>query len=134
MSTELYWLSLTLVATALFAFPYVLNRVAKRGLLGTLANPSPDDAPLAPWAERAQRAHANAVENLVIFAPAVLVVHTLNIGNSTTVLACKMYFIFRLVHYIVYTFGVIVLRTVAFFGGWLCIVLLLWRALEVMSL
>ena len=77
MSKELYWLSLTLAMTALFWAPYVLNRMVVRGLLGTMANPSPGDAPLAPWAERAKRAHSNALENLALFAPAVLAVHAL---------------------------------------------------------
>src|SRR5690348_17324885 len=57
MSKELFWLSLTLAMTALFFLPYVLNRIMVRGLWATMANPSPDDTPLSPWAQRAQRAH-----------------------------------------------------------------------------
>ena len=42
MTTELYWLTLTALMTALFWVPYVLNRVAMTGLGGTLAGGAPD--------------------------------------------------------------------------------------------
>ena len=129
MSKELFWLALTLAMTALFAFPYVLNRVAVRGLAATMANPSPGDKPLAPWASRAQRAHANAVENLVLFAPAVLAVHVLNRGDSITAIACALYFFSRLVHYVVYAAGIPVARTLAFAGGWVGVAILVLRLL-----
>ena len=51
--------------------------MAVLGLTGVFANPSAGDKRLARWAERAKRAHANAVENLVIFAPAAIAVHVL---------------------------------------------------------
>ena len=129
MSKELYWLALTLLVTALFAFPYVLNRIAVRGLSGVLANPLPDDKPLADWAQRAQRAHVNAVENLAVFAPAVLLVHALNRGDGLTATAAATYFVCRVGHFAVYTMGVPVLRTLLFFGGWSATVALLARAL-----
>ena len=132
MSTELFWLCWTLAATALFPFPYVLNRVAVRGVIRTMGNPSPDDKPLAPWAERAQRAHANAVENLVLFAPAVLAVHLLNRGDSLTAAACGLYFAARMIHYVVYTAGIPVVRTLAYFGGWAAIAILIARLLGVL--
>ena len=118
MTTELHWLALTLAATALFPFPYVLNRIAVRGLKGTLDNPSADDRPLAPWAQRARCAHANAVENLVVFAPAVLAVHATAAGNAMTAVACAVYFFSRVLHCLAYTAGVPGIRTLAFFAGW----------------
>ncbi|TXC67498.1 MAPEG family protein [Piscinibacter aquaticus] len=129
MSTELFWLALTLAVTALLPFPYVLNRIAVRGLGGALANPSPTDEPLAPWAERARRAHANAVENLVLFAPAALAIHLTQRGDGFTVAACMLYLLARLTHYLAYTFGIPGLRTLAFFGGWVGIAMLVARLL-----
>lgn len=129
MTKELWWLALTLAMTALFAFPYVLNRIAVRGLLGAMANPSPDDKPVPAWALRAQCAHANAVENLVVFAPAVLAVQVADRGDSLTAMACGIYFFSRLLHYLVYTTGIPVARTLAFFGGWAGIALLVGRLL-----
>ena len=118
MNNELFWLTLTLAMAALAPFPYVLNRMARRGLLGTMANPRSDDPPLADWAQRAQRAHANAAENLVVFAPAAIAVHVLAKGNDLSVFACQLYFFSRLIHYVVFAAGVPVLRTLAYFGGW----------------
>lgn len=92
MRIELCWLAWTLLVTLLACFPYVLNRFARRGLVGLVANPSSDDMPLAAWAQRAQRAHANAVENLVVFAPAVLAVVALHREDSLTAIACGVYF------------------------------------------
>jgi len=127
MSQEIHWLTLTLGMTLLFWVPYVLNRMAVRGIGGTLANPSPAATPLAPWAERARAAHANAAENLVMFAPAALAVHMLNLGNATTDLACAWYFYARLAHFIVYTAGIPVVRTLAFFAAWVGNALLVAR-------
>ncbi len=129
MTKELWWLSLTLALTALLAFPYVLNRIAVRGLMGTMGNPSADEKPVPAWAQRAQRAHGNAVENLVVFAPAVLAVQMANLGDAMTATACSLFFFSRLVHYIVYTAGVPVVRTLAFFGGWAGIAILVGRLL-----
>ena len=129
MSNDLYWLTWTLLTTAVFCFPYVLNRIAVRGLRGVFANPSPNDTPLADWAQRAQRAHANAVENLVVFAPAVLMVHVLQREDSLTAIAGALYFASRVVHFIVYTAGIPVIRTLVFFGGWAATVILLARLL-----
>jgi len=118
MTPELYWLSITLGMSALLPFPYVLNRIAVRGLGGALANPSPTAPPLAPWAERAKCAHANAVENLVLYAPAAIALHVLGLGTGLTASAAVVYFFARLTHYLVYLFGIPGLRTLAFFAGW----------------
>jgi uncharacterized MAPEG superfamily protein len=127
MSHELTWLTWTLGLTLLLWVPYVLNRIAVRGLWGTFDNPSASSAPLSPWAERARAAHSNAVENLVVFAPAALAVHALNLGNATTDLACALYFFARLAHFLVYSAGIPVVRTLAFFAGWAGTVLLVAR-------
>jgi len=129
-TNDLLWLSAVLAATALMGFPYVMNRFLVRGFWGTLRNPVADDPPLAAWAQRAQRAHYNAIENLAVFAPAVLTVHLLNAGNAETSGACALYFGARLLHYLVYAAGIPVLRTLAFLGGWVAIAILILRALS----
>ena len=118
MSRDIHWLVLTLGMTSLFWVPYVLDRMVVKGLWGTFANPSAVDPPLAPWAQRARAAHANAIENLAVFAPAALAVHALGIGNALTDTASAIYFFSRLAHVLVYSAGIPVLRTLAFFGGW----------------
>ena len=99
MSREIYWLALTLGLTLLFWVPYVLNRMVVRGIGGTMANPKATDTPLSAWAERAKAAHANAIENLAVFAPAALAVHGLGAGDATTAFGCALYFFSRLVHF-----------------------------------
>jgi uncharacterized MAPEG superfamily protein len=119
MPKELFWLTLTVAMTGLFWVPYILDRLGCRGLMGAMANPSPDEKPQSAWAVRQMNAHANAVENLVVFAPLVLTLHALAISTPTTVLACAVYFWARLAHFIVYTFGIPGLRTLAFAIGFL---------------
>ncbi len=117
MPNELFWLTLTAAMTGLFWVPYILDRIAVRGLLGAMANPSPGAPAHSRWAERQMRAHTNAVENLVVFAPLVLTLHALSISTATTAMACAVFFWARLGHYVVYSFGIPVLRTLCFAAG-----------------
>jgi len=119
VTSELYWLTLTALMTALFWAPYVLNRIAVSGLGGALAGTSPKSEGHSDWANRAIRAHSNAIENLTIFAPVVLIAHVLNISNSATKAAVVVYFFARLIHYIVYSAAIPAARTLAFTAGWL---------------
>ena len=119
MTTELYWLTLTALMTALFWLPYVLDRMVAIGLPKTLAGVGPDIGAQSAWAQRAMRAHINAIENLAIFAPIVLTAHLLNISNGVTRAAVVVYFFARLVHFVVYSAGVPAARTLAFTAGWL---------------
>ncbi|KAJ54693.1 hypothetical protein ACMU_16390 [Actibacterium mucosum KCTC 23349] len=118
MTNAMTLLTLILLATALMAFPYVLNRIAVRGLAGAMANPGTEDRALSAWADRAKAAHGNAIENLVVFAPALLAVEATGLANGATAIAASLYLVARVVHYIVYTMGIPVIRTLAFFGGW----------------
>lgn len=116
-TTELYLLVLTCSATALMWAPYMLARILTRGLMSALSNPDPSFPADPTWAERARRAHANAVENLAVFAPLVLLAGILAISTPATVLAAKLYLAARLIHYVVYTAGIPVVRTLAFLVG-----------------
>jgi uncharacterized MAPEG superfamily protein len=117
MSSELFWLVLTVAMTGLFWVPYILDRMMVRGLMGAMANPSPSEKAQSPWAQRMMAAHTNAVENLVIFAPLVLTARALSIATAATAFACALYFWSRLAHIVVYTLGIPVLRTLSFVGG-----------------
>lgn len=117
MSKELYWLTLTVAMTGLLWVPYILDRIMVRGAMGATANPSPNDKPQSAWAQRMNAAHANTVENLVVFAPLVLIAQTLNIHTASTAFACALFFWCRLIYVAVYTAGIPVLRTLAFVGG-----------------
>ena len=117
MTRELFWLTLTVILTGLLWVPYVLNRIMVRGVSGAMANPSRTDKPQAEWANRLMFAHDNAVENLIVFAPLVLILNAADVSTPTTVLTCAVYFWSRVVHLIVYTAGLPILRTLAFVVG-----------------
>jgi uncharacterized MAPEG superfamily protein len=82
-----------------------------------VANPSRTAKPHAEWATRLMFAHDNAVENLIIFAPLVLILAEIDYSSRWTVYACAVYFWARVAHLIVYTLGLPVFRTLAFLVG-----------------
>jgi uncharacterized MAPEG superfamily protein len=124
LTPELFWLTLTVILTGLLWVPYILNRCAIRGLGGAMANPTPGAKPHAPWATRLMFAHDNAVENLVIFAPLVLILNEIDYSTKWTVWACAVYFWARVAHLVVYTLGLPVFRTLAFTVGFFAQVVL----------
>jgi uncharacterized MAPEG superfamily protein len=117
VSSELLWLTLTVILTGVMWVPYMIDRVQVRGWARTLGNPSSKDKPQSPWAQRLYFAHTNAVDNLVVFAPLVLILDTMGRSTQTTIIACAVYFWARLAHAIVYALGLSVVRTVAFTIG-----------------
>jgi hypothetical protein len=68
MSTEIFFLTLTVGMTGLFWVPYILG-FATRGIMATLGYLDAKMPPQSDWAERMRLAHNNTVENLAIFAP-----------------------------------------------------------------
>lgn len=128
MSTTLTYLAWTVLFTALLWIPYILNAVMVRGLIDAVGYPA-SPKPLAPWAERAKKAHYNAVENLAIFAPAVLLAHVTGAANDTTAMAVLIYLLARIVHYVVYALAVPWLRTLSFTVGWVCTIVVVWQVL-----
>ena len=119
MSRELMWLTLTVILTGLLWVPYIIDRAMVRGVMGAMANPLRNDKPQSPWAQRLYFAHTNAVENLVVFAPLVLILDAEGHSTESTVIACAVYFWARLAHAVVYMLGIPVLRTLAFTVGFL---------------
>jgi uncharacterized MAPEG superfamily protein len=124
MTKELFWLTLTVALTGLIWIPYMLDRIIVRGLIGAMGNPLKDDQPQAAWAQRMMHAHANAIENLVVFGLLVLITDSLNIRTDLTAFACALYFWSRLAHVIVYTAGLPIGRTLAFTGGFIAQIIL----------
>jgi len=130
MTTELYWMTLTVLMTALFWLPYLLDRVVVRGLFTTLSSELETGTNHSLWAQRAIKAHQNAVENLAIFVPAVLALHVLNLSTPMTRSAVVVYFFARLLHYFVYAAAIPLARTVTFTLGWLSQIALLGTVLR----
>ncbi len=119
MNNEIFWLTMTIVLTSLLWVPYIIERIFEHQLIPALRNPNRDDRPKSQWANRLMYAHENAVENLVLFAPLVLLIIFLGISSEMTVLATMVYFYARIMHVLFYTFAIPYLRTIAFFAGFL---------------
>ena len=119
MTSELMNLTAVTVFTAILWMPYILNMIMVRGLVDAVGYPE-DPAPLSPWAQKMKAAHANAVENLVVFAALVLIANAAGVSNDATVMACQVYFWARVVHALSYTFAVPWIRTLSFVTGFAC--------------
>lgn len=120
MSAELYWMAATGVIVALMWAPYILGYIGNVGVVAALTVRKRDDVGDVPWVLRAKRAHMNAVENFVVFAPLCIAVVVADAASGATALAAMTYFWLRLGHWIVYTAGVPVVRTLLFAGGVVC--------------
>lgn len=79
----------------------------------------PRDLPGKPTilAGRGERAVRNQVESLVMFVPVVMVAQLADIHTAMTVLGAQVYLISRVLYMPLYWLGVPVLRTLAFAGG-----------------
>jgi uncharacterized MAPEG superfamily protein len=110
MKPELMWLlwavALALVQT-LVAVTGAFLQVGLPPLVGNRENfPA-----LAGWAGRADRAHRNMLQNLVLFTALVLVAVVAGKTNSTTLLGAQLFFWARLAYAFVYLAGIPWLRT-----------------------
>ena len=128
MDTELFYLALAALFTALLWVPYILDRFVRWGLRDTVGYPLNPPAQ-SPWAVRLMRAHHNAVENLVVFAALVLVAHAAGVSNEFTAGAAMMYFWARAVHVVAYVAAIPWVRTLAFVAGFCAQVVLAWQVL-----
>ncbi|MEP6607951.1 MAG: MAPEG family protein [Burkholderiaceae bacterium] len=118
MKAELLWLTFVTILTGLLWVPYVLDRLAVRGLSDTVGYPD-NPKPQSLWAQRLMKAHANAVENLVIFATLVLAANALGVTGTTVAMAAAVYFFARVVHVLAYVFALPWVRTLAFSVGFI---------------
>ena len=130
MTPELYWLALTATMTGLFWMPYILDRAVRRGVPGAFLTPKMEAAPVeAEWAQRAKRAHLNAVESIGPFAALVLVAQFSGASNSVTALGAAIYFWGRLGHYVTYTLGIPYLRTLTWTAALIGELMIAWQIL-----
>ncbi len=117
LGPELYWAIVTAIFTSLLWVPHILQRVMEMKPHDALRDPEHDAPTKAPWAQRAARAHTNAMENLPIFALFCIAIQMTGMGDSMTATAAMIYFYARVAHYIVYTLGLPWLRTPIFAVG-----------------
>jgi len=126
MKPELTYLVWVTILTAVMWVPYVLDRIGTWGLTDTVGYPD-SPRPQSAWARRMKAAHANAVENLAVFATLVLVANVVGVGNAATAFAAALYFWARVVHFIAYTFALPWVRTLGFTGGFIAQAIFAWQ-------
>ena len=119
-SPEIFWLGLTIIMTAFLWIPQILYSIFAVGPKVAFLYPDKATESYAEWANRSRAAHNNAVENLIIFAPLVLLVVLLDIGTELTGLASLIYFVSRATHYLMHVFAIPLMRTMAFLIGFAC--------------
>ena len=114
MSQLEFYTGLSAVWIAIAWVPYLLDRIMVRGLVGAMANPSPDLAPQSDWAVRAKAAHVVAIQAFSAFSPlAILAMIRIPEDGYPNILAMT-FFIGIFAHYVIYAIGITVLRTLSF--------------------
>jgi uncharacterized MAPEG superfamily protein len=68
---------------------------------------------LPGWAGRARRAHFNMIENMVLFAPLIIIADIAGRDNGMTELGAELFFWARLAYAVIYVAGIPYLRTLA---------------------
>ncbi len=110
MKPELMWLLWAVALTFAQMLVAVSGATLRVGLPMLAGNREPVPA-FGGWVGRAQRAHQNMLESLVLFAALVLIAVVTNKTNSTTLLGAQLFFWARLVYAFAYVGGIPWLRT-----------------------
>ena len=114
MKPELTWLLFAVVLTFAQVLVAVVGAQLQVGLAELAANRENLTA-FKGWAGRAQRAHRNMLENMVLFVPLVLIAVVAGKTNGSTLLGAQIFVLARLVYALVYYAGIPWLRTGVWF-------------------
>lgn len=107
----LVWAVALTVVQMLVAVTGAFTQVGLMKLVGNR-----EDMPkLTGWAGRAERAHLNMLENLVLFAALVLVAMDMGKMNDTILLGAQLFIWGRVAYAIIYLAGLPWLRTLSWF-------------------
>jgi uncharacterized MAPEG superfamily protein len=128
MTTELQYLVAAAILTLLIRVPWMVNKVTVRGLEKVSGYPLSSE-PLSQWAHRVWVAHQDAVQNLVVFAVLVVALDAAGETNAWTRSAAIIYFWARVLHFLVYAFGIPRVKTVAFLAAFAAQLVLAWQLL-----
>jgi uncharacterized MAPEG superfamily protein len=129
MSTDLKYLAFTAILTAALWIPYVVSQVMTNGFLTPPNYVDPTPRPVPLWGKRADRTYLNAVEVFAPFAALVIVAHLTGKANAMTAFWAASFFWLRLLHAIVYLFGVPYIRTLVFTLGFVAVAGIFWEVI-----
>lgn len=127
LSLELRYLIYVAIIMAVIWVPYILAHIAQVGPVVALGYPEKTEMPA--WAERLKRAHYNLVENIPLFAIAVMVGEFRDIHTATTAACAMIFFWARVAHPIATVSHIWGTRTASFAVGWAAVVVYLFAVL-----
>jgi uncharacterized MAPEG superfamily protein len=126
MTPELIYLVWSAVLTSVLMLIAVSGATLQVGL-PTLAGNREDMPDMTSWAGRAERAHSNMLENLVLFAILVLVAQAAGVRNAMTLLGAQLFFWGRVGHAVLYIAGIPWARTAAWVVSVVGLILIAWQ-------
>jgi uncharacterized MAPEG superfamily protein len=126
MTPELAYLVWSAVLTVVLVVIAVLGATQQVGLV-TLAGNREGLPEMTGWAGRAQRAHRNMLESLVLFAILVFAAHVAGKSNAVTALGAAIFFWARIAHAALYVGGIPWLRTLSWLASIVGLFLIFWQ-------
>jgi uncharacterized MAPEG superfamily protein len=126
MTPELMYLVWSAALTVVLVVIAVAGATLQVGL-PTLAGNREGLPEMTGWAGRAQRAHRNILESLVLFAILVLVAQIAGRTNAVTALGAAVFFWSRVAHAVLYIAGIPWLRTVAWTVSIIGLFMIFWQ-------
>ena len=121
-------IELTMLLLSVSLLMLILLIQASAGILsnGLIAQAGArDDLPeKKPFHARVTRLRDNMMENLLMFAPVVLVANAIGISNDMTVLGAELFFYARLVHAVIYLAAIPLIRPLPFAIAWAGIIMI----------
>ena len=128
MTPDLVWLVWAAVLAFVQVLVAALGRMQQVGLPALAGNR--EGLPEASgWAGRAQRAHANMMENLPLFIILVVAAHLAGKADGVALTGCAVFFWARLAHAVVYVAGIAWLRTLCWAASVVGMVMILTHIL-----
>ncbi len=127
LSIELRYLIYVAIIMAVIWVPYILAHIAQVGPAKAFSYP--DEMEMPAWAARLKRAHYNLVENIPLFAVAVLAAEFRNVHTATTAACAMIFFWARVAHPIAMVSHLWGTRTATFAVGWAAVVVYLFVVL-----
>jgi uncharacterized MAPEG superfamily protein len=127
LSVELRYLLYVGILLAVMWVPYILAQIGQLGLLTTLSYAKEGEMPV--WAARLKRAHYNLVENVPLFAIAVIAGEFRGIHTATTAACAMIFFWARVAYPVAAVAQVWGTRTAAFTVAWLAAIVYLFVVL-----
>lgn len=120
-------LSLALLTELLTVPPLIARGSAPGGIKWIFYNRDTRLEGVAPWGERAVRAHDNLADNLAMYAAVIGIAHITGATNDLTMTAGVVLLLSRLLHAIVYIAGIPYLRTAVFAAGQFAMLVYVWQ-------